>query len=437
MIEVRINDKLIYQEYENDKLLFEALDNYLNNGFILKNSVYICPLIEKNGVEYLLSFIHIDNPGKDIKNQILAFYKPYEIMTPDYSDTILNVIAGIRENYGYSSKYKKNVKIFDKKYKNCIIMLLDGMGMNILNNNLDKDSFLRKNLLFTEHAIYPSTTAASTTATCNGLTPLESGWTGWANYIRELNREIILFTGYNYFTDEPTGRFGFEFLPWKPWFSDMDIEGHLVNPDFSKDKLEINDVLNSSLKYLENGNPQIQYVYYTEPDSIMHITGPYSKEAKEALVDINKKVEEYASKLPSDTLLIISADHGHTYVEPLEFYSYNCINKYLRSKPSNDSRCIVFRLKDNVELEFVNTFNKLFKNIYKLMKTSDAIKEGYFGDPNGYIHERIEDFLGDYVAFGINKYYFNYKGENSILFKSHHAGITKEEMEVPVIVIRK
>ncbi|MCR5232239.1 MAG: hypothetical protein K6B64_06300 [Acholeplasmatales bacterium] len=71
------------------------------------------------------------------------------------------------------------------------------------------------------------------------------------------------------------------------------------------------------------------------------------------------------------------------------------------------------------------------------MKTSDAIKEGYFGDPFGKIHERIKDFLGDYVAFGINKYYFNYKGENSILFKSHHAGITKEEMEVPVIVIRK
>ena len=69
-------------------------------------------------------------------------------------------------------------------------------------------------------------------------------------------------------------------------------------------------------------------------------------------------------------------------------------------------------------------------NIFKLMKTSESIKLGYFGNPDGHIHERIKDFLGDYVAFGINKYYFNYKGENSILFKSHHAGITKEEIRL-------
>ena len=41
MIEVKINDKLVYQEFENDILAFEALNEYLNNGYKLKNSIYV------------------------------------------------------------------------------------------------------------------------------------------------------------------------------------------------------------------------------------------------------------------------------------------------------------------------------------------------------------------------------------------------------------
>ena len=87
--------------------------------------------------------------------------------------------------------------------------------------------------------------------------------------------------------------------------------------------------------------------------------------------------------------------------------------------------------------KFVKMFHALFGEVFSLYSKRDAIKMGFFGDPNGYIHARIDDFLGDYVAIATNQFYFNFKGENNHLFKSHHAGITKDEMEVPVIVIRK
>ncbi|UKI50367.1 MAG: hypothetical protein L6U99_02720 [Clostridium sp.] len=38
-------------------------------------------------------------------------------------------------------------------------------------------------------SIYPSTTAAATTAAISGLAPLESGWTGWQNYVKEINQK--------------------------------------------------------------------------------------------------------------------------------------------------------------------------------------------------------------------------------------------------------
>ena len=74
---------------------------------------------------------------------------------------------------------------------------------------------------------------------------------------------------------------------------------------------------------------------------------------------------------------------------------------------------------------------------FKLFKTKDAIDMGFFGLKDDIRHERIDDFLADYIAVAINDRYFNYKGIPDFIFKSHHAGITKDEMSVPLIVIRK
>lgn len=433
----RITPTLLYQEYENETEMFNALKDYLESGYKIKETIYLCPVITNHQEEVILSYIHIENPKEDIKKKIHRMCKSIRLMKPDYSDTILNIIGGIRKNYGYDSTYTDTHNVFDKKYKNCIVMLIDGMGMNVLKENLDEDTFLRKNVAFTEHAIYPSTTAASTTATESGLTPLESCWTGWSNWIKELDREIILFTGNNYFTDEPTGRSGMDFIPWKPFFYDMKVKGYLILPDFSKPQENINDVLNESMSKLNFPQPIVQYVYWPEPDSCMHETGTYSDKTKSVLKDINDKLERYAATLPLDTILIISADHGHIPVKPINIYDCCLLDQYLKTKPSNDSRCVTFRVKDQMGDKFEKMFNALFGEVFKLYKTRDAIKQGFFGNPNGHIHARIPDFLGDYVAIATNQFYFNFKGPDNFVFKSHHAGITKDEMEVPVIIVRK
>ena len=434
MQEVKIKDNFIYREYENDILMFDDLNSFLNNGYKLKKSIFICPLVSNGKIDYLLSTFKLDF-NKDIIKQINDLYVEREILHPDFNNTILNDISGIRNNYGYSYKYNFDKKIFDKKYKNCIIMLLDGLGENVLNYHL-KDSFIKEHHLYSRCAIYPSTTAASTTSTITGKTPLESGWTGWSNYIREMNKEVVLFNGIDYYTDEPLGRTAFEFMPIKPFFSDMNVNGYQSMPNFAKP--DFKEVLNNSLKNLASNKENIQYVYYTQPDGLMHEIGTYDEKITIELKKMDSLIKDYVEKLPSDTLLIISADHGHIPVKKIDMFKIDILKNCLKTKPSNDSRCMVFRVKDDMKDIFEDTFNKLFSNIYKLMKSSDAIKDGYFGDPNGFIHERINDFLGDYVAFATNDYYLNSAEKKlDLIFKSHHAGITKDEMLVPVIVIRK
>lgn len=433
----RITPTLLYQEYDSQREMYSALKDYLESGYKIKETVYLCPVITNREEEIILSYLHIKEPGLDIKKKIHRLCKSIKTMKPDYSDTILNVIGGIRRNYGYDFPFSDTHNVFDRKYKNCVILLIDGMGANVLKENLDEDAFLNKNISFTHHAIYPSTTAAATTSTMSGLTPLESCWTGWSNYIREMDREIVLFTGENYYTGEPTGRPASDFIPWKPFFSDMKVKGYTILPDFSKPQKDINDVLSDSLAKMNYPQSIVQYVYWPDPDSTMHEFGTYAPEAKEVIKDINEKVERYAQALPLDTILIITADHGHIPVKPINLYECDILNQYLRTKPSNDARCTVFRVKEGMGPKFERMFNQLFGEVFKLYPTREAIKNGFFGNPNGHIHERIADFLGDYVAVATNQFYFNFKGEKEFLFKSHHAGITREEMEVPVIVIRK
>ena len=109
----------------------------------------------------------------------------------------------------------------------------------------------------------------------------------------------------------------------------------------------------------------------------------------------------------------------------------------LNRKPSNDGRCITFSVKEGMHKNFEHTFRSLFSSCYKLYSKEEAINLGLFGLPDDKRHERIDSFLGDYVAIAISKYYFNYKDADNFEFKSHHAGITKREMLVPICVYKK
>lgn len=440
MVVKKIKDNYIYLYFETQKDYFNKLDEMLNDGYQFSCNINLCVELFKDNVYYLLSFIDIQPVDENIKKTILKYNKTFDIIYPNFDSSILTIISSIRKYYGKETYYNTNKEIDnilnEKKYNNIIIMLLDGMGLNILNNNLDDNSFLKKNYKFTNIAIYPSTTAASTTSTVSGLSPKRTGWLGWQSYFKEIDKNISLFNGIDYYTDLPTGYTAYDALPYTPFFTDLDVNGTINNPDFKKRNYSFKKVLKNSLNNL-NSTLNIEYVYYGNPDSVMHINGAYHKKTKKVLKKIDNNLKWYIKKLPKDTLLIISADHGHTNVKELEFYNCKTLTNMLNRPPSNDSRCTTFSVKD----EYFDTFPTVFKNIfgyaYDIYKKEDVVEKSFFGIENETEHKRFKEFLEDYIAVAKNEYYFNFKGEKSPLFKSHHAGMTKDEMEVPVIIYKK
>lgn len=434
-------DYEVYQ-WDSQKDFFDAIEQRLTAGFHIVKHIHLCVLLEKGKQKQLFSFLPLPEIDDRIEEKIQEWEEEIPLAEPNYDKSILNVISSIRKYYHrpiwYPSLKKWDKELAEKQYQNIIILLLDGLGMNILEKHLPADSFLKRHLEDVLTAVFPSTTAAATTSTKNGLAPIRTGWLGWENYFSEIRKNVVLFNGVDYFTDEPTGWDTYKVLPWVPFYADLEgVEGNIIEPDFHVHPYPFSKVLKSSLNQLKTSEKQIQYVYFQEPDTSLHSYGVDSEEVRQVCLSLNREIEKYASELPPSTLLFITADHGHTDVSVIELYRCQTILKMLKRPPANDSRCIVFSVKEEYQSVFPEIFNGLFGYAYCLYPSKVAIEKGYFGKDTDEACPRCEELLGDFVAIGIRNYYFNYKGERADIFKSTHAGLTADEMFIPQIIYRK
>ena len=148
--------------------------------------------------------------------------------------------------------------------------------------------------------------------------------------------------------------------------------------------------------------------------------------------EINKKIEQATSKL-KDTLVIITADHG--LVESKYINIQKDITKLydmLARTTAIESRATAIKLKNNVKNgEFEYLFNKYLKNAFCLLSKEEVLDLKLFGPQR---NQYLEDTLGDYLIVATKNYCLNYD-DNSPIFKANHAGFTKKEMLVPLIII--
>lgn len=117
-------------------------------------------------------------------------------MLIDYNNSLVNLTSSILMYFDaeYNHNTLKEVdEILKEKYKNVVVLLLDGLGVDALRHHLPEDSFFRRNMIKEYSAVFPpTTTAAITTMEC-GLTPFEHGWLGWSLYSRAEVIEKKLF----------------------------------------------------------------------------------------------------------------------------------------------------------------------------------------------------------------------------------------------------
>ncbi|MCK5758537.1 MAG: alkaline phosphatase family protein [Clostridiales bacterium] len=379
------------------------------------------------------------------------------ITYPDYKNCILGIPNSILAHYGAETKHpgiESLISALDGNYKNVLFLIYDGMGMDMLSGLLPKRSFLRKNINSTITSVFPPTTVAACTTYYSGLSPFEHGWLGWALYFSEFDKQIEVFTGNEYFTREPSGQnnIGNAMMPFNSIYSkihqisDGRVKTYSLYPTYIARPTEPETVLAyesfdemltkiSGLCKADGG--KFILAYYPQPDSTAHKTGCQSADTKALLDDINTKTRAFCHKL-KDTLIIISADHGHIDIKKDVFLNeIPELDECLMRPPSIEPRAASIFVKPGMSKRFAELFDKHLGNDFLLFSKQKVLDIGLFGP--GSMHPLFNDFVGDFMAVATGGTLLRYQipgGPTPVKFLSHHAGLTAAEMLVPLIIIK-
>lgn len=179
------------------------------------------------------------------------------------------------------------------------------------------------------------------------------------------------------------------------------------------------------------------FAYYDSPDKLNHRNCWDSDITKDFILHVQDLFNNLQKELQgTDTLMIISADHGHNNLHK-HYYAMDfedLIDCYTMP-PSLEGRFTSFYIKAEKRDYFENKFKEKFKDEFLLLSKKEFLESNIlgFGTP----HRKIDDFIGDYVSIAISDSAINVKTDIAIdkyEKLSSHCGLTKNEMEVPLIV---
>ena len=321
-----------------------------------------------------------------------------EFIYPDFNHCNLNISATLAEFLGAPNKntiIEPLKKELEKGYKNVVFICFDGMGVHPMRQNYVDDNILTKNVKDILTSTFPSTTTNATNSLLQNKLPSEHN----ANSNYEIN---TIFPPY------------------------VKVKHPERNYTFSS-LYEFGDYIKEICE--KEGN-QFVYAYSPDPDATMHDYGVTSEKAKQVFDEIAEMMERLY-KETSDTIFIVTADHGQVDIDAwIPLYEDKEIMDMLTIYPYLEARTVCFKVKDGMHEEFEKVFTKKYGEDFILYKSQELINKGLFGGTGDKCY-----LLGDYIAIGTYTHKQMLLTPSSHAFRGHHTSLT-EEMEVPLIVFK-
>ena len=359
-----------------------------------------------------------------------------ELVMPDYKNCIANLPNSILKKFGVET-VGDTLPLLDpyleKDYKNIVVILLDGMGKCIIEKHLREKGAFRSHLAGIYKSVFLSTTTAATTSIMSGLQPCEHCWLGWDCYYPSIDKNVTIFLNVEQDTDKPAADYNVAFTvtPYENVVTKLNNAGktaHLIAP-FAPPHPKSFEAISEKIETLckEPGQKYI-YAYWNQPDGLLHRHGSKSFKVHRAIKDLERAVDKL-SKTCEDTLIIVTADHGHIDNEYKVLQDYPQLMECLVRKPSLEPRVLNFFVKEGKEEFFVQEFNRLFGDKFLLMPMEEAIEKNLFGTKPH--NKEFRGMLGNYLAIATDDLTIYFNEERWV---SMHGSLTEEEMLIPLIV---
>lgn len=360
--------------------------------------------------------------------------------------------------------------------KRVVLMLVDAFGWAFFQRYSDLSVLQRAigdGVASVLTSQFPSTTAAHVTTIHTGQPVWESGIYEWAyfepkvgamilpllfSYARDDRRDTLLDAGFSpsdIFTSNTLYRmlasrgvssFVYQHEAYTPSsFSDVVFSGAQVRPYRS---------LSNALELLGNELQQdhgtsYHFFYYDVIDAIGHKFGPQSVEFTEAILTFFAALEQglrQLSRAGEETLLILTADHGQTSVNPrstiyLDYtfpdFSTAVLDAPARPEklaPAGSARDLFLHIVPERVPEVVEGLRRELDGRAEVYATAQLLEEGLFSSaPSIALEERMGNVV--VLPYSGESVWWRDGGRLSMNFFGHHGGLTPEEMEIPFLAL--
>ena len=383
------------------------------------------------------------------------------MLKPNYKNSTLNLMSSIASIYDHKINYQplKSLSIENlKQSTNVVLMIIDGLGYEFL-RQYGKGTEFNKHLKGKITTVFPSSTSAAMTSMYTGLSPQEHGMTAWHMFMKEFGDIIVPLPYVGRFSrNNIVEQLGITNLFNLPSFLDkIKVKHYLVqgkditDSHFTKTVAgrkttrigykNTKDYFKQIRKIILSKGKKFIFAYYGKHDALCHDNGIRSRKVQEHFKQLNRELVRFKESIKNtNTTLIITADHGHMDVEEskiIHVEDHPLLEECLTLPLCGEFRFAYAYVKPSKEKQFVNYIKTKLKYCCDIYKSESLLKRGYFGQ--GKMYKNFEHRIGDYTLlmkdhYGI--YHWPLYIKHAYRNIGDHGGLSKEELFVPLIVIK-
>lgn len=339
-----------------------------------------------------------------------------------------------------------------------VLLVIDGMGEALL-RQAGQGTQLLAHRIGMLTSVFPSTTAAAVTTLLTGLAPAQHGLTGWHMHFSEAGgvlavlpqlRRVARPFEQEWSVPPPPKRL----FDHRGLFGLLDCRSHVVSPesivDSAFNRFHTRDA--KAHAYADRGamfdciagiarsgtRRQYVYVYYDGLDSLSHRVGAYGEAAAAELRELDAGFARLLEQLRgSDTTVVVTADHGFIdspEARGIDLAQHPELSAMLVQPLCGEPRVAYCYVKPARGDDFEAYVSRTLAHATRCVRSAALIRAGWFGP--GTPNPRLAGRVGTHTLLMRDNWTIRdwLPGERRYRQVGVHGGLSKREMQVPLIV---
>ncbi|WP_341392650.1 alkaline phosphatase family protein [Arthrobacter sp. G119Y2] len=333
----------------------------------------------------------------------------------------------------------------------CVVMV-DGLGWSLLKQRGGHAPFLRSFLPSARvlTAAFPTTTAASLASLGTGLPPGEHGMVGYDVLDPEQDKVVNMLGNWDAGVDpqrwqpHPTvlERVA-EHLPVAsvslPRFADSAMTRAALRGGTFIGATGVHARVSAAVEALSASPQMLMYLYWNELDKAGHKHGAQSAQWGYQLEELDSALKLLAARLPADTLLLLTADHGMVDIAPEHRYDFSEDPSLIAGvrHTAGEPRMVHLYLEPGAGIRDRDALVAAWQGAYGakvwVATREQAVAAGWFGPV---VAPAVLPRIGDVLVLArepIALYDLRRMKSSSLEVVGQHGSLTRAEREVPLL----